>query len=77
MRKLILLPLLFVGCVHPGKSWPARAAYLACPETISLGVFVPEHELRNSHNSALFSVSATWQLRPFIPPAIPPTILPQ
>ena len=71
-----LLPLILCGCSGPGKSWPARAAYTLCPQTVAVGVFVPEHEIRNTHNTALISLTATYQLKPFLPPCPPPSLTP-
>lgn len=68
----VLLIGLFAGCSGPGKSKASKAAYLMCPQTVSMGVFMPESKWRTE--SALFSLSATWQLRPFIPPHPQPSL---
>ena len=72
MRSLAIL-LLLTGCAGPGKSRFARAAYLACPQTVSVGAIVPGDGFGNTART-LFTLSATYQLRPFIPPVAQPSL---
>ena len=72
MLRALALCVLLSGCAGPGKSRLARAAYLACPQTVSIGTIVPADGFGNTART-LFTLSGTWQLRPFIPPVAQPS----
>lgn len=72
MLRALTICALLSGCAGPGKSRLARAAYLACPQTVTVGVIVPENHIRPE--TALLTLSATYQIRPFIPPHAQPSL---
>lgn len=63
------------ACAGPGKALPARIAYTLCPETMSLGAFVPDNDPVR-RDRVLLSCSFTFRLKPGPPPVLYPSLLP-
>ena len=61
--------MLCMGCAQAPQNRAARAAYALLPNTVSMGVFIPPSNAR--YETALVSISGTWQLKPFWPPVKP------
>ena len=56
------------SCAGPGDSVAAQRLYKVMPQTVSVGVITPLDGI-NAQGRTLVTVSGTWQMRPFIPPA--------
>lgn len=73
MRALLLITLLLAGCAGPGKSRLARAAYLAMPQSVSIGVLAPMATLDPLHGG-FASLTFSWLLRPAFSPTPMPSV---
>ena len=60
------------SCAGPGHSRLAKLAYLATPQTVSVGIILPENHIRTE--TALITLSGSWQLRPSILPVAQPSL---
>lgn len=67
---LIVTALLLAGCATPPKGKLARVAYQAIPNTVAIGVLSP-YDTLPSLKHGFVSLTATYMLRPFLPPVRP------
>ena len=73
----LLLALLFTGCTSPPASNApllSRVLYRVTPKTITFGAIGPTNDPQRL-DRLLWTVSATIQIAPFMPP-LPPVALP-
>ena len=73
MKWLFAIVVMFSGCAGPGKSRLARAAYLACPQSVSVGVLAPMATLDPLHGG-FASLTFTWLLHPAFSPTPTPSL---
>jgi hypothetical protein len=70
---LAIIVFALASCAGPGKSRFARAAYLAMPQSVSVGVLSPM-DMTNIEHRGFVSLTFNWLLRPAYTPTPMPSL---